>query len=653
MKKSSCFFTSLTAVMLLAAGACVTVPDTSDYKDDTATSSGSSFVEGFEQPAKGWELGKGCRIVHNAGMNGNPGLVITRTDAEDYDSGVARIRLNVTPGRTYKVSAMYRTEDLDTDRRFILAPAIEFRKNGEYVSMNNPSNRPPKSDTWKESKNEFTATDEVYLILRLFYGETGTICFDDIRVEDAGSNQGVLYPIAPRELLLDSEGTLDFKAFVWNEKPGDYRVIFELNGMKKAAVPDKDNNVRVRFGNLPEGEYDCTACIVDVTNKTVLVKSQYRFRRTEKASRQSYLDEHGRLIVDGKPFMPVGVYYSWVRTEKDLKRIADGGFNFILTYTPTALNIQPELNDAAKLSPSGNPKNYGTEEWKADIRRSLDTIRKYDLKLMGFPADRPELYKHPVLISSYTADELRVSHAKTLLGKREAYLKNYPGLPVAALTDKPSDYLAYSQFVDVLGIDPYPILSKKSDSMDMVREYLMTALRTGKPIMFVPQAFNWGGHRTSDKRPYESFVTPTEEQLRSMVLLPLIYGVKWFCFYSYTTIFERMSKYDAADAQNFWDKAVVPTAKLLRELEPWALSLEKAPEVGVKNLAKTAIDARAFSYNGKVAVVITSCGPGEGKAEIFVPGKPELRSRFGKVQNLGGGKYLFTGKDIASDVLFE
>ncbi|MBO4490466.1 MAG: hypothetical protein J5944_03790, partial [Lentisphaeria bacterium] len=78
MKKSSCFLTSLTAVMLLAAAACVTVPDTSDYKDDTAASSGSCFVEGFEQPAKGWELGKGCRIVHNAGMNGNPGLVITR-----------------------------------------------------------------------------------------------------------------------------------------------------------------------------------------------------------------------------------------------------------------------------------------------------------------------------------------------------------------------------------------------------------------------------------------------------------------------------------------------------------------------------------------------------------------------------------------------
>ena len=29
MKKSSCFFSSLTAVMLLAAGACVTVPDPS------------------------------------------------------------------------------------------------------------------------------------------------------------------------------------------------------------------------------------------------------------------------------------------------------------------------------------------------------------------------------------------------------------------------------------------------------------------------------------------------------------------------------------------------------------------------------------------------------------------------------------------------
>ncbi len=61
---------------------------------------------------------------------------------------------------------------------------------------------------------------------------------------------------------------------------------------------------------------------------------------------------------------------------------------------------------------------------------------------------------------------------------------------------------------------------------------------------------------------------------------------------------------------------------------------------------------RAWNADGKTAVVITGIGPGECIAEFTVPGKDNLKSRYGMTENLGGGKYRFKGENISSDILF-
>ena len=137
-----------------------------------------------------------------------------------------------------------------------------------------------------------------------------------------------------------------------------------------------------------------------------------------------------------------------------------------------------------------------------------------------------------------------------------------------------------------------------------------------------------------------------------MVLLGAIYGAKWFCFYSYTTIMERQEKFDPGSSRVFWPR-VCAVAKLLRGLEPWLLSLEKAPDVAIASKASSIVDARAFSSDGKLRVLVTACGPGKAEAVITVPGKTNLKSRFGNIRPLGDGKYLFCGDDICSDILME
>lgn len=92
------------------------------------------------------------------------------------------------------------------------------------------------------------------------------------------------------------------------------------------------------------------------------------------------IDAAGRVMVDGKPFLPVGIYATWLRKEDDLKRIADGGFNFILHYTSRgAFDIQSS-DITTESDDRWTSPDYGSSRWNAVARRSLDLIHKYGLK---------------------------------------------------------------------------------------------------------------------------------------------------------------------------------------------------------------------------------------------------------------------------------
>ena len=54
---------------------------------------------------------------------------------------------------------------------------------------------------------------------------------------------------------------------------------------------------------------------------------------------------------------------------------------------------------------------------------------------------------------------------------------------------------------------------------------------------------------------------------------------------------------------------------------------------------------------GKKAVLVAAVSGKEAECEFTVPGEASLKSRFGKTENLGGGRYRFKGPAASSDVL--
>ncbi len=630
------------------------IPDISRYKDLTASKNSESLMfENFDGKLSGWTLGRGCKLVKNSGMTGTNALLCERIKPSDYNSAVARYKLKLNQGKVYTVSIMYRTEGVP-GKKSINSPAIEFRNNGKYQKMVNPNPKPIASKDWKKVKVQFKAGKDNYLLLRLFYNLTGKIWWDNLKIEEVSSNQGIVYPVRPHGLILDDNGNIAFKAYVWEiapEKLRDHAVLVELGGRKKLLDIDKRGNAVGRLGTLKKGTYRGRASLLNLKSQKIVAKDDFTLYRRPAAvlpEAVASIDKYGRALVNGKPFMPLGIYVTWIRTEEDVKRIADGGFNFILTYTARAMNIQKEKNKISQLSYPGPPPHFKSKKWKKEIRNSLDMLQKYNLKLMGFP--NMNEYRHPALLAAYIADEAPVTQIPKFCNLRTEYAEKFPFSPVVGLTDKTEDYIPLSKALDVLGIDIYPVYYKDSpQSMSKVRFGLNEAAKTGIPIMFVPQTFNWGAHRSDSA--YSKFKYPTEEEMRSMVLLPAIYGIKWFCFYSYTTIMERQEKKDPGSSKIFWPR-VVAVAKVLRELEPWLLSLDHAPVVKVKTSGeKSLVDARAFIVNNKIRVLITATGPGKVNAEIIVSGYANLKSKYGRTRNSGGNKYVFSGDGISSDIL--
>jgi hypothetical protein len=135
-----------------------------------------------------------------------------------------------------------------------------------------------------------------------------------------------------------------------------------------------------------------------------------------------------------------------------------------------------------------------------------------------------------------------------------------------------------------------------------------------------------------------------------MVLQGMIREVKGYVFYAHHAIFLYSEKYDPGKSAMQWNNVRL-VIKLLREMTPFILSNEKAPKIKIKQISGKKIEAKCFRSQGKTVVVIAAVGPGEAKAEITVPKGLTLKSRFGKTIHQGNGVYLFTGKDVDSDLL--
>lgn len=636
--------TNLDALRAWPMGDQAAVP----YEQDFATGDLKVFTS-----FPGYEIGKW-------GYNGSPGLRAERKPGEKY--GFVSVPIpGLKAGKTYKVSMLCRGENIEGEPHGF---CIEFYANGQYAG--GLYDAQPITKEWTKIERPFVLKEgqEARISLYIRDKASGTLYYDNLRVEEVGN----LWSVLPTRLtglsLWTDDSSFEVHAAIPAGAEKNFAVLatLDLNGKRyeKLMTPDAKGFCSGDFGELPAGAGKLDFTLLDMQAKRRLFSVAYdiQVRSRDMASANAVtLDEHHRLIVDGKPFMPIGIYGAWQGSMKDedLQRIADAGFNTLHLYG---------------IAWHRGPGKYATDI--EGIRAGVDQVARFGLKLV--PSLKEHLHgwnhkvddafgpipvvkkvvenlkDHPAVLVWYISDEEARSRVPDIIKLRETIGAIDPNHPTWTLTCFYDDLNYYATSGDILGIDPYPI--KAAHGPQSLRE-LQTALaegeKTGTTIWHVPQAFNWAiiDKNMSDEEFRKTrFLTP--EEVRTAPLLGAIYGAKGFVFYAYYDI-TAMEKRAPERGEQDWNN-LAETVKLLRDLEPWIMSTEKAPAVTVESTPAGEVCARAFVRDGKVRVVIASLGA-KSRAVITVPGCSGLKSRFGKVRELGNGRYEFTAGAIDSDVL--
>jgi len=631
----------------------------------------------------GWNLDEGFKIEAGVGRTGNGALFYSRSDPSKYR--FASLRLNLKPSLKYKVGVWIRTEEVtggfpnETGATF----AIEFAdsndpngyRGGDYATGVRGT-QGWTHITMITALREANVTPTLRLYMRP--GMTGRAWFDGVTIEPVGIADWTVYQILPqmqrlpldgRSVLLGSDGGIP-------QEVSDPSCLIEAeqDGKSKgsALVPVASSRISFKpsdLGAIEPGPVNLKLTLLSPSTKAILAKNYLEVTavagKSATDSSACTIDDHGRTLVGGKPFMPIGFYKMGI-TPADLARLKDSPFNTVMPYNSPFLSFTNE---------------YGLES----VRRVLDDCHSSGIKVVyslkdlhenywGYPCGlispkqsqilgedpskgADHLVRHavnslkdnPAILAWYTGDEMELKYAPQLDARRRLINTLDSSHPVWAVFTHVTDLARFGSAVDVMGIDRYPIFNDNSNDMPNMKFYLdqlwkvWNAPGTGASWAVI-QAHDTGIYDAGLKKSM-NLRAPTEEEIRCLTIMHAIAGMRGFFFYSY---FDLQRQVDGKTFDERW-AMMVRIGAMVKSLEPLIMSTTPIQQLVIPATQGSVSGAILRGENGEAAVLLS--GYNSPQAKIKIPGLPKLRSKYGFTKQVSDDEYLFTGKGICSDIL--
>ena len=262
---------------------------------------------------------------------------------------------------------------------------------------------------------------------------------------------------------------------------------------------------------LKEGFYTMRVTMVNSLFETTEVVETNMHKLGKKRTYKRYIDNYNRVIDDGKPFFPLGLYtYTMYYNDTEIDTIADSPFNLVLTPNYGKGNIDYIYNRSkGKLRSITSLGCVRCSSEKADLEASAkcaeETASSWSTS-DGF-------------FGYYLADEPSLS---CLPSMREVSLKIreidhdhfiYP------VINQRFNMHKFKEGFDVVGADDYPV-----QHYDTLRSIVIVArqgrdrLMNSRAMWNVPQIFDWTVYNRTNESP------PTEKQLRHMTYQFIVGG---------------------------------------------------------------------------------------------------------------------------------
>ena len=381
-------------------------------------------------------------------------------------------------------------------------------------------------------------------------------------------------------------------------------------------------SVDVPVADIALGKQDIAFTLMDAGGKT-LGKVSCPFTRTEKTrQRKVTFDRIGRTIVDGKPFFPLGMYWSVskpyhgyqlpVIDADTIRTFVKGPFNCVMPY-------------------------------KQPTREQMDICHANGIKVIYPSCSKNTIVAfraHPALLAWYVNDEKGIDHLKELTMRQRTVQENDSDHPTWMCVYQYGQIRDLMPTFDCMGVDPYPI---PSNDIGMVYDWASTAHGGAmgmRPLWQVPQAFDWASFRKDGKGRM-----PTCEEMKNMTWQGIAGGANGLIYYSYTYLMKSpTTPFEKAFAD------VCAAAQEVKNLVPVLLSDGKAPRFKSSNLS---LAVRTWRKGRKLYVLAVNRTREDLKGmvtldETFTNAKPIMGEGFTKAD---GRVLSFSLKPIGQTML--
>ncbi len=347
---------------------------------------------------------------------------------------------------------------------------------------------------------------------------------------------------------------------------------FEARGEDVLSLP---------LRSFPPGNYRLRV-IAEARGERSSQELGFKISEEEKPAVATQVGKKGEMLINGKPFFPLGTYHI---DAEDLPRAKEMGFNCVTS--PIYGGEQRELSPAQLLWHDSAQK---VGLWV--ISELSEYIRGGRRNFEGAKEIISQLRLHPATIAHYVIDEPQGwGISKELVKGFCDLVKDVDPEHITFICEVPGAVEVYGGIGDVTGTDPYPIGAETPKSLAWMGEAVKRAVKVsgGKPVWVVIQA-----HRQPPANSQNRY--PTPEELRCMSYLALNQGAKGVLFYAWG---------DWESGFKFNPQLMAYFPHLLKELKEIGEEylLGEVRRVSSQSLEPSFLDVVVITYKGKRKLV--------------------------------------------------
>ena len=580
------------------------------------------------------------RFADGAGREGSRGLVFENSDPKFYS--FPSQALDLQRGCCYAYEVWVRTENLVGEESGA-AVCMEWYDGSKYLGGAYAEGVRGTSKGWQRvhgfTRAIPTNATRVSISPYVRRGMTGKAWFDDLKVTRyvpplvrAVSVSTYRHVAAEGPVSFHAALTLDESGVVPSEVKGLFSIETSdgqtVKRLEPATLTERHAACTLDARTLPVGTYTVRFTL-NMRDGTSRGSAQTHFLRVDRLpERRVFIDPHRRLIVDGQPFFPLGMYWGGVK-EKELGIYAKGPFNCLMPYGSPTTN-QMDACHARGLKVIYSIKDYysGTRWAPAYMKTEADEVAEIQRRVALHG-------KHPALLAWYINDELPLAMVDRLAARQRLMEKLDPDHPTWVVLYQHDQVDAYLPTFDVIGTDPYPLPAKPVGTALLWTRNTRDLSFGTRAMWQVPQVFDWGAYRKGEAR--EKTRAPTLAEMRAMAWQCVAAGANGLVFYSFFDLFKM---HDRDPFERRWADVCAMGEELKRYI-PVMLSIEPLPQLTCK--APASVETRAWRVGSHLYLLAVNGDTAAADAEVSIAGGfSELHAEFGQVPKvLDGGRLAF------------